>query len=397
MEQRATNGRRIVGLVYVLGALSFAVVGLISPLAHRVTDYLHAAPGAIGLTIALFSLPAAIVATAGGSIVDRLGPRLILIAAPLLIAAADLLLVIARSLWAFDLGMLVAGAGFTGIVIGAPAMMIGALDGPLRTRAMALWSTFSPTGFSFGLLMAVPFTAGLDWHVGIAAHGLAMLALAALAALLLPPVAQVQAEAGEPLGARIARLFVVVHDPAARRLALTLVMPNMISYGTSLVAVTYLSRVHGVSLAASATTVAVAKIAAMLLGGTIMGALLARDVPPRRLFVIVVLAGIVAQILLFLPYSPLPLAVAGLMLWLFSYGGASGVCMAIMPTLASEHVRGGSLAGLVNQVISIGAFLTPTIYFAMPGWQGFIILAVAAGLISLISLPAPRAAVAAIA
>jgi hypothetical protein len=34
------------------------------------------------------------------------------------------------------------------------------------------------------------------------------------------------------------------------------------------------------------------------------------------------------------------------------------------------------LAGLVNQVISICSFLTPTIYFALPGWTAFVGIAV---------------------
>jgi len=64
--------------------------------------------------------------------------------------------------------------------------------------------------------------------------------------------------------------------------------------------------------------------------------------------------------------------------------------MAMMPTLATGDLLGGALAGLINPVISIGAFLTPTIYFALPGWTAFVAIAVVGSLISLLALPAQR-------
>jgi MFS family permease len=385
------RSRSIVALLYFFGVVSMALLGILSTLALRITGDLHVRPSAIGLTIALFSLPSAAMATLGGGLVDRIGPRAALLIAASLIVLADIVLALAPSLPLFDFGMLIMGTGFVGLVIGVPATMMAVLSGTLRTRAMAFWSTYGPTGFSLGLLMAVPFTGLLNWRFALVAHGLLMLALGLVAIFLLPQVGSIATMAGESARTRIARLFAAVRDPAAVRLAVAIGMPNMISYGTSLIAVTYISRVHGVSLAASATTVAVAKIVAMLLGGTIMGSLLAKGVAPRRLFVIVIAGGVVAQALLYFPTSPLPIAVGGLMLWLFAYGGQTGVCMAMMPTLARGELRGGALAGLVNQVISIGSFLTPTIYFALPGWTAFVGIALVGSLISLLALPVQRA------
>jgi len=387
----------IAALLYLFGVVSMALIGILSPLALRITGDLHVRPSAIGLTIALFSLPSAATATVGGGIVDRIGPRVALLMAATLIVLADIVLALAPSLLLFDLGMLLMGAGFVGLVIGVPATMMAVLSGKLRTRAMAFWSTYGPTGFSLGLLMAVPFTGRLNWRFALVAHGLLMLALGLAALFLLPQVSRIATISGESARTRIARLFVAVRDPAAVRLAVAIAMPNMISYGTSLIAVTYISRVHGVSLAASATTVAVAKIVAMLLGGTMMGSLLVNGVAPRQLFKIVIAVGVVAQTLLYVPASPLPVAVCGLMLWLFAYGGQCGVCMAMMPTLATGELLGGALAGLVNQVISIASFLTPTIYFALPGWGAFVGVAVVGSLISLLALPGQRARTAALA
>jgi len=391
-EQISTlKSRSIVALLYLFGVVSMALIGILSPLALRITGDLHVRPSAIGLTIALFSLPSAATATVGGGIVDRIGPRAALLIAASLIVLADIALALAPSLLLFDLGMLLMGTGFVGLVIGVPATMMATLGGPLRTRAMAFWSTYGPTGFSLGLLIAIPFTGRLDWRLALVAHGLLMLALGFSALFVLPQSRRTVTTLGESARTRIVRLFVAVRDPAAVRLAVAIAMPNMISYGTSLIAVTYISRVHGVSLAASATTVAVAKIVAMLLGGTVMGSLLANGVAPQRLFKFVIAGGVVAQTLLYVPASPLPVAVCGLMLWLFAYGAQCGVCMAMMPTLATGELRGGALAGLVNQVISIGSFLTPAIYFALPGWTAFVGIALVGSLISLLALPVQRA------
>jgi hypothetical protein len=64
--------------------------------------------------------------------------------------------------------------------------------------------------------------------------------------------------------------------------------------------------------------------------------------------------------------------------------------MAMMPSLTGRDLKGGTLAGLVNQAISIGSFLTPTLYFALPDWTGFVAVAVAGSLIAIFALPSPR-------
>ncbi len=385
VDAQARGNWFTVALVYSLGLGSMALVGILSPLALKITAAMGAPPAAIGLTIALFSLPAAILATIGGSIVDRLGPRLSLIIAAPILVVADVILWLAQDIWLFNLGVLVAGIGYLSILNGGAAMLIGAMEGSRRTRAMTLWSTYAPTGFSLGLLIAAPFTTGDAWRWAIALHGMFMV-LCGLGLLTLPHVPLI-ARASSTAREKIAGLFVAIRDPKIARLGLAMAMPSMVSYGTSLAAPTYLAAVHGVSLAASASIVAVAKIAAVLLGGTVTGALLAGNYPPRKLLAMVVVLGIVAQLLLFLPFSPLVLAIAGLMAWLFTFGAANGICMATMPALSSEKVGGGAVAGLVNQFVAIASFLTPTIYFALTFWGSYVAVAVVALLFCLAILP----------
>jgi MFS family permease len=363
-----------VALVYSLGLGSMALVGILSPLALKITD-----------TIALFSLPAAILAIVGGGIVDRLGPRLSLIIAAPILVLADVILWLARDIWLFNLGVLMAGIGYLSILNGGAAMLIGAMEGGRRTRAMTLWSTYAPTGFSLGLLIAASFTTGNAWRWPIALHGIFM-TLCGVGLLSLPQVPLI-ARASGTAREKLAGLFVAIRDPKIARLGVAMAMLSLVSYGTSLAAPTYLAAVHGVSLAASASIVAVAKIVAVLLGGTVTGALLAGSFPPRKLLTMVVGLGIVAQLVLYLPVSPLVLAIAGLMAWLFTFGAANGICMATMPSLSSEKVGGGAVAGLVNQFVAIASFLTPTIYFALTFWSGYVAVAVLALLVCFAILP----------
>lgn len=386
MADTEPQGRRTtVALVYSIALGSMALAGILSPLAVKITAALGAPVAAIGLTISLFSLPASVAAIIGGGVVDRLGPRRILLMTPPTLLLADVLLWFAPNIWAFDLGMLLAGIGYIGILNGGAAMLIGALGGARRTRALTLWSTYPPIGFALGLLIAAPFTAGEGWRLAILLHGAFML-LCALASPLLPYVAPIRRAAP---GARtpLANLLEGLRRRRVVMLGVASAMPSMISYGTSLAAATYIAKVHGVSLAASASIVAVAKIVAVLLGSTITGNLLARNVPPRRLLMITVVIGSLAQLALFLPQSPLPLAIAGLMAWLFTFGVTNGVCMAAMPALADETFGGGSVAGVVNQLVSLASFATPAIYFMLNDWTGYVAIAVAGLLVCLLLLP----------
>ncbi|NKJ44425.1 MFS transporter [Novosphingobium sp. SG720] len=369
-------------LVYAIGLGSMAMVGMLSPLTALVARDFSSGPAAIGWTISLFSLPAAITSTLGGGLVDRLGPRRVLILAPLLLAVADLGLVQARALWLFDLSMVLAGIAYVGVLNGGAAMLMTTLGGSLRARGMALWATYAPAGFSAGLLLAALVAQWASWRLAFAAHGAVMLACVA-GAMLLPRVASAPRDlARSPL----AQLRAGVTNPVLLLLALAAALPNMVSYGTSLVAAGWLAKTHGVSLAASAGIVAGAKILAVLAGSTVTGALLARAMRPLRLFAAMATVGVLAQALLFVPASPLAAAVAGLMGWVFAFGALSGVCMALLPRVAERAGGAGLGAGIVNQFVSLASFLTPAIYFGLGSWHAWIAVAAGALLLSLAAL-----------
>lgn len=372
---------------YVPSLLSMMTIGVIVPFIDTLAGDLSTGPAQLGLAIALFSLPTALLATMSGGLIDKYGVRRSMLLAASISALGSLLASQAHSLLAFDVAMLVSGLGFGGICVAAPCLIMGSLSDGARIRAMSFWSTFAPTGYAAGLLLAVPFTGTSEWRVALLVHA-ALMALVFVAMLsLLPRLQSVAGQEHESLRQTIARMLSVLREPRAIRLAIAIALPNAVSYGTSLAAPAYLAHVHHLSIAASSATVAFAKLAAMIIGGLSTGYLLSRTVSASLLFATMVAIGIVAQTILFLPASGIALATAALILWLFAFGGMAGGAMTLLPTVVRDPARSGAASGLVNQFISVVSFAAPSTWLALHDGTHFVLLAATCLLISLIALP----------
>ena len=248
-------------------------------------------------------MPSAILATLGGGLIDRYGVRRSLLFAAAALILGSVLVSQVHSLLALDCAMVVSGLGFAGICVGAPCLVMATLRNGARTRSMALCSTFAPTGYAAGLLLAVPFTASGDWRTAFLTHA-AMMAVAFLALNAFRAERRLRDQRVAHLHAPDSRAHVsVVREPRALRLAVAIALPNAVSYGTSLAAPSYLARVHHLTIAHSSATVAFAKLAAMIIGGLSMGYLLSRQVRTSLLFAFMVATGLLAQTILFLPAS----------------------------------------------------------------------------------------------
>lgn len=388
---------RVTLLAYVPAVLSMMTIGVIVPLIGPLTRELHATRAQLGMSIALFSVPTAIFATVGGGLIDRYGVRRSMLFALAVCALGSFAASQAGSLAAFDGAMVLAGVGFGGLCVAPPCLIMSALREAERTRAMSLWSTFAPVGYSAGLLLAVPYT-------GRGACGAALLTLAALmaAAFLVMLVAFRQVTSGEAPAhdsARqaIGRILAVLREPGAVRLGIAVGLPNGVSYGTSLAAPAYLARIHHLTIATSSVAVAVAPIVAMVIGAVVMGYLLSRAVSATVLFASMAAIGLVAQAILFVPIGGMLLATVALVIWLFAFGGMAGTAMSLLPAVTDPE-RGGAASGLVNQCISVASFAAPSIWLALHTGSQFLLVAGACLLVSLVVLPRPdrrRAALAA--
>ncbi|HMA00172.1 MAG TPA: MFS transporter [Steroidobacteraceae bacterium] len=376
----------ITSLAYLPAVAAMMTIGVLVPFIDSLCTDLSATRAEIGLAIALFSTPSAVFATVGGGLIDSYGLRRSMCLAACASAAGSMLASRSQSVLALDGAMLVAGLGFGALCVGLPCLIMAALHGGARIRAMSFASTFAPTGYAAGLLLAVPFTAGGAWRFALICHAAIMLVTLIALAVAMPAISSVS-QPPQGVARRLSGLFGLFREPRALRLGLAVALPNALSYGTSLAAPSYLARVHHLSLATSSASVALAKLAAMIIGGLSMGYLLSRAVAPRLLFAVMAVIGLMAQALLFLPARGIALATMALIIWLFAFGGMAGGAMTLLPTVTRNPNRGGAASGLVNQFISVASFAAPSTWLALHDGGQYVLLAAACLLVSSVALP----------
>jgi predicted MFS family arabinose efflux permease len=375
-------------LAYVPAVLCMMTVGVIVPFLDVLAQQMQATRAELGLGIALFSMPAAIVATVGGGLIDKYGVRRAMLCAIGISAAGSVLIAAARSLAAFDGALLLSGIGFGTMCISAPCLIMLTLNDGTRIRAMSFAATYAPTGYAAGLLLAVMFTASGDWRAALLVHaGLSFAMLIALMPLLPQPVVD-SVSSREPLRTSLTRMLSLCREAKAWRLGVAVALPNAVSYGTSLASPSYLAQVHHMSIASSSAGVAIAKLTAMILGGISMGHLLVRVSRPGLLFACMAALGACAQLVLFSPASPFAVAAVALVVWLFAFGGMSGGAMSLLPVVARDPARSGAASGLVNQCISLASFAAPSTWLALHSGSSLILLAAGCLLVAVLSLPA---------
>ncbi len=382
------NAVMLTALAYVPAVFCIMTIGVIVPFLGILSSELHASPARLGLGIALFSVPSAILAVAGGSLIDRYGVRRPMLFSTVVAALGSLFIGAASSLQSFDMAMLIAGLGFAGICIASPCLIMLMLTDGARTRAISFASTFAPTGYAAGLLLAGVFTGTNNWRFAVFVHGGLLLAAFILLLVYLPRIEAGCAHTGESLRQSVARILSICREPRALRLGLAVALPNAVSYGTSLAAPSYLARVHHMSIGTSSAGVATAKLAAVILGGLCMGQLLVRTARPWLLFASMVIIGLIAQLVLFLPVGGFGAASAALVVWLFAFGGMAGGAMTLLPAVARDPSHNGAASGLVNQFISLASFAAPSTWLVLQDGLQFIVLAAACLLVALIALPA---------
>ena len=294
----------------------------------------------------------------------------------------------AGSALALDGSMLVSGLGFGAMCVATPCLIMATLSDGARIRSMSLLSTFAPTGYAAGLLLAVVFADTGNWHAAMLAHAALLAVTFAALLVFVPNVSSRATEGGEPLAQTLHRMLGIFRVPGAVRLGIAVALPNAVSYGTSLAVPSFLAHAHHLSIATSSASVASAKLCALIVGGVGVGYLLSRQIAARTLFAIMVVIGIVAQSILFLSTSSITLATVALVLWLFAFGGMSGGAMTLLPRVVRDPTRRGAASGLVNQCISLASFCAPSTWLALTDGLQFVLLAAARMMVSLLALPA---------
>lgn len=125
-------------------AIDAALLGLIAPLLPLIQERTGASDGALGIALAAYAVPIAVLSLSLGRAADRLGRRTLLITGLLLIAAGSGLIAASHSL-----GLLIAARVIQGIGSGASwisAMALVSDTAPPGRRGQALGTAIAATG-----------------------------------------------------------------------------------------------------------------------------------------------------------------------------------------------------------------------------------------------------------
>ncbi|MET0293307.1 MAG: MFS transporter [Steroidobacteraceae bacterium] len=373
-----------IGLIYCYGVLGSASLSKIIPLQQDYAAHVGTTPAQFALLISLLTIPPAVFATIGGSLIDRVGARRTLIAAASAGALVNGLYLIAPSLLAFQLIRVLEGCVLVGAYAAAPALIIATAPLERRGPAMAFWSTYTPVGVSLGLALSSVFAGDSFWRGGYAVHA-ALFALLIVAGFTLPQ--PVRPAAAPPGGSR--SLLAAYSQPGPLRVALTFAALVVMGFGVNTVFPSWYAEARGVTLAAASGLLAGANLV-MIAGSLAVSVLLAREVRPHRLFTVLAVGSIVAAALMFIVGASPTFLYAGLALWLLTSGAATAVVAAALPRVVASPAQAAGAAGLLSQMAALATFITPPLWLPMLARgqvRGFVVIVIVAWVLALLLLP----------
>jgi predicted MFS family arabinose efflux permease len=351
--------------------LAVASLSKMIPLGGDIQATFSADAQGFALLLSILALPPALFAALGGAVVDRIGQRRSLMVSAGIGVVADIAYLVAPSLGVFQIVRLLEGLVMMGVFTAGPALLMATTSGQRRVSAMTLWATYSPTGFSLGLVLGAAFAGTPWWRWTFLAHA-ALFAAVGLMALGLP---RAEAESGpvRRWTESIAQLFAAYRRPQLLRLALAFGLIVCIGLGVSVVTPARLAAAKGVSLGAASTLLAVANFS-MLLGALLTAVWLRRGGRAGLLFAALALSGSLAAGVLFAPFAGFPAMMTALCLWLLVNGAASAFVLAVLPAVLASPAEGAAAAGLFSQVSSVVTLVTPPLWLGLNagGWPAFV-------------------------
>lgn len=352
-----------IALIYFFGVLAPASLGKVIPMQGDLLLHAGATPQSFGLFVSMLMLPSAFIGTVGGGLIDRMGQARTLAISAFLTAATNLGYYYAQSIGQYQVLRIVEGLSLVGVFTAAPALIMATTQGARRTRAMALWTTYTPVGFSMGLLLAVPFAGTPAWKQSFLLHA-ALFTVAGLLGLRLaqPPAAAPAPQA--PSSASAGRWLALVdtyRQIGPMRLALAFAGLVFSGFGISAVFPAHFAQAQGVGIGTAASVLAVCNLA-QVAGSFLTGSLRVRQVTTPVLLGLYSAGAVLGAVGIFAPGVPLAAGVLALCLWLLCVGGAMAVVLTTLPDVVRNPAQGAAAAGLLSQIAAIVTFITPPIW-----------------------------------
>lgn len=370
-----TGGWPSILTTYLFGVLAIVTIVRLIPLQIDIAQKTGVTAGQFGLLIGLAGLPAAVLATVSGAVVDRLGPRVVLIGSALGITITSLGAAVASSFLQFALLRLLEGAALVGLFTAGPVLLMRTTSGRRQAVAMTFWSTMSPVGVALGFLISGAFASTPLWYVAFLISGAALLALATVGLGL--PVVGPSIRSAQTLREQGRQLLQGYKQSGPLRLAFVYVLAGSTALGIDTVIISYIVNTHRISVSSAAQLAAGAALV-MIGGALLVGAVLGRGNSPFRLCAPIALSASVFGSLIFVPACPLFVVGAALCGWFFVLGAAMALIFAMIPRVADPSSPGQAM-GIMNQLSALQTFITPSVWLLFLdrlGWGSLVVLVV---------------------
>lgn len=377
-----------IGLIYCYGVMTTASLSKIIPLLGDLVVHFGATPGQLAWLISLIGVIPALLASVAGSIVDRIGASRALQLVALVGLGVNAAYLTVDTLGPFMVVRVVEGLIAVGAYSAAPALIMATSADARRGRAMAVWSTYTPVGFSLGLVLGGTFAGTEHWRTGYLIH-LVLFAVLLATSWALPRTPALASTAVRPAGG----LLSAWTQRGPLRLALTFAVLVLMGFGMSNVYPEWYSRQHGIAAGRASTILAIVNLS-MIPAGFIAGALVARGWRDVRMLSWLLPITMALAWPLFMPGPGEALRIATMVSWMLVQGAVIAVVTSALPRVVASPVQGAAAAGLLSQLAAIFTFVTPLIWQPLlqrGQWLGFITVTTCAAASAWLLFP-PRAA-----
>jgi predicted MFS family arabinose efflux permease len=359
-------------LAYVMGVLAIMSLVLMVPLRGDFLARGGLDAGQYGLLIGLIGIPAAALATVSGGLIDRFGPRIMMVGGTFLFALANLAYTAINNSSLFFLFRLTEGVALSAVLAAGPTLIMRTTEGKKQVSAMTFWSTVTPAAISLGMLLGGHFAGAENWRTAFLVYAIALV-LAGSAGLLLPKLAAPE-QRETSLSDKARALFAGYRQTDVVKLAIVLFLVSATSLGLNVILPAYISQTHAVSMASASGLIAGANLA-MIIGAFLVGLLLTKGVAPRTMFAGLAFAAICFAVLILSPATSIGILALVFAGWSFILGAAQAMIFAVLPRVI-DPAAPGLATGVVNQIATLNAFVAPITFLAVAdaGWQAVAIM-----------------------
>lgn len=368
-----------IALIYVYGLVGTSALGMMGPLSADVGRTFDVTASVVGMAIAGQLLPLAFGGLLMGWLIDRIGPRPLLIIGLFAVGASSLANAWLESFNMLRFTLLIEGIALVALLTSGQGLLMMFTSGKQQVQALTLWSTVMPVGYSIGLILVSPYAGGESWRESFLCH--AIVATALLFAFPRIPALRL-VSAGNSLTE-------VVRNKRVVRFGFSLSLSALAGIGSSAVGAIYLNQVHGLEIALAAQSMAAASLCGVV-GSVLVGGLLTKGCDSNILATFILVCAMLGGFAFYWPSGVTSLAIAGAMLLQLCVGGFIALVFSLLPRALSDPGQSGAAAGLVGQITGIGAALSAPLFFTtleIGQWYYFVVITAFAWGASYLLLP----------